>query len=488
MLILPALLLILCSATRAPTVALGIPNQDLPAWSNAERRNVEKRFNLLFQIYRGEGEFKDGFKQQREGMSQAKWYGKNTHITKRQEVVNRLMHFTLGSRDLINAKPIHLCSDLKMAHDAYRKIDRSSGGGRRLIDYLKKAFDIDEEFFSELYTTWYPIDHHFYINTPCGEKKKKVVPIPLPIVPDRDHDGIADKLDKCPEVKGLLKFNGCPPHETFETPNGGLATITTTGSRYKSKNLELNDMTSSQLFLNLLARKEFNTPNLRIDQVPGGRNTEGFSGSKYVLLELNFIDSLGQQVIRFPTSEYTIEENKHPEFHPAFFRSFEDFLHCMDKLTGFFGLGTNDFRVLVQGIADKPTFSCKEMPKNHHHGDYMIHDIFQYDSIAGQFKRYLYQLDDTCYDNTDLAYLRGKWLLMQIMGNVRFKLAKQANLIVMLPGLELTYKAEKERSGTLYLAIDTEKLDAASQRKSDEMDRQLEEGIKRQMEELKSAD
>ena len=28
--------------------------------------------------------------------------------------------------------------------------------------------------------------------------------------PDRDGDGIADKDDKCPDTKGLAKYNGCP--------------------------------------------------------------------------------------------------------------------------------------------------------------------------------------------------------------------------------------------------------------------------------------
>lgn len=56
-----------------------------------------------------------------------------------------------------------------------------------------------------------------------GKKKEPVVvpPPPPPVVvppKDRDGDGIVDSLDACPDVAGLLKFNGCP-----DTDNDGIA-------------------------------------------------------------------------------------------------------------------------------------------------------------------------------------------------------------------------------------------------------------------------
>lgn len=39
--------------------------------------------------------------------------------------------------------------------------------------------------------------------------------------PDRDKDGIKDKQDKCPDVPGILKFEGCP-----DTDNDGIPDIT----------------------------------------------------------------------------------------------------------------------------------------------------------------------------------------------------------------------------------------------------------------------
>ncbi|MDQ6814379.1 MAG: thrombospondin type 3 repeat-containing protein [Bacteroidota bacterium] len=32
-------------------------------------------------------------------------------------------------------------------------------------------------------------------------------------VPDSDNDGIADDKDECPTIAGLLKYNGCPPSD-----------------------------------------------------------------------------------------------------------------------------------------------------------------------------------------------------------------------------------------------------------------------------------
>jgi outer membrane protein OmpA-like peptidoglycan-associated protein len=46
------------------------------------------------------------------------------------------------------------------------------------------------------------------------EKPKAVVPPPPPPVVDRDNDGVMDTDDKCPDVKGMAKYNGCPIPDT----------------------------------------------------------------------------------------------------------------------------------------------------------------------------------------------------------------------------------------------------------------------------------
>ncbi len=48
-------------------------------------------------------------------------------------------------------------------------------------------------------------------------KKKEVAPPPPPPPPppsDRDGDGIIDEVDKCPDVKGFAKYQGCPVPDT----------------------------------------------------------------------------------------------------------------------------------------------------------------------------------------------------------------------------------------------------------------------------------
>ncbi|MBN9350908.1 MAG: OmpA family protein [Chitinophagaceae bacterium] len=42
------------------------------------------------------------------------------------------------------------------------------------------------------------------------QPQPKVVEIPQPVVLDRDHDGVVDSLDRCPDVPGLAALNGCP--------------------------------------------------------------------------------------------------------------------------------------------------------------------------------------------------------------------------------------------------------------------------------------
>jgi len=49
--------------------------------------------------------------------------------------------------------------------------------------------------------------------------KKKVQPVtntvPIPVAPkDSDNDGINDDVDKCPDVAGIAKYNGCPVPDT----------------------------------------------------------------------------------------------------------------------------------------------------------------------------------------------------------------------------------------------------------------------------------
>ncbi|MEO6869632.1 MAG: OmpA family protein [Ginsengibacter sp.] len=59
--------------------------------------------------------------------------------------------------------------------------------------------------------------YHFYHSLGIAaniDKEKKVVPqkvVPLPVVvSDRDHDGVVDSLDACPDEPGLASLNGCP--------------------------------------------------------------------------------------------------------------------------------------------------------------------------------------------------------------------------------------------------------------------------------------
>lgn len=63
-------------------------------------------------------------------------------------------------------------------------------------------------------------NYHFYYGiTAIGQltpNKPKVVPPPvviMPIVTDRDNDGVPDSVDQCPDVPGLASLHGCPDRD-----------------------------------------------------------------------------------------------------------------------------------------------------------------------------------------------------------------------------------------------------------------------------------
>ncbi len=64
-------------------------------------------------------------------------------------------------------------------------------------------------------TANYHLQHSIGIAGRLGKKKEPVKIIEPPKPPsDRDGDGIIDDADKCPDVKGLAKYDGCPIPDT----------------------------------------------------------------------------------------------------------------------------------------------------------------------------------------------------------------------------------------------------------------------------------
>jgi OOP family OmpA-OmpF porin len=65
-------------------------------------------------------------------------------------------------------------------------------------------------------TSNYHMFHSFGIAGAVGKKKEpKIIPPPPPPAPaDTDGDGITDDKDKCPNEKGLAKYEGCPIPDT----------------------------------------------------------------------------------------------------------------------------------------------------------------------------------------------------------------------------------------------------------------------------------
>lgn len=64
------------------------------------------------------------------------------------------------------------------------------------------------------------LDNHFFYSLGVAQRIGKSTPRPTPPPPvvaapvDSDGDGIADNVDKCPNQKGIAKYNGCPIPDT----------------------------------------------------------------------------------------------------------------------------------------------------------------------------------------------------------------------------------------------------------------------------------
>jgi len=64
-------------------------------------------------------------------------------------------------------------------------------------------------------------NYHFYHSIGVvGNIHKRKEPAPVVVLPppvvieyDRDHDGVPDSLDRCPDVKGLVSLKGCPDRD-----------------------------------------------------------------------------------------------------------------------------------------------------------------------------------------------------------------------------------------------------------------------------------
>ena len=51
------------------------------------------------------------------------------------------------------------------------------------------------------------------VAAPCPTAAEPVAAEPIAVVPDRDHDGIADSVDHCPDAAGPIENAGCPGYQ-----------------------------------------------------------------------------------------------------------------------------------------------------------------------------------------------------------------------------------------------------------------------------------
>lgn len=174
-------------------------------WNIGRTFNFEKRspnFSLLWSLGGGMSSLRDG---------QTKWLQtwRNNHADEKLNVISTLSaQFRYSDRVVFYVAPSFVTH---YQQDA---------------DFNLVAWDLNPKkiqghvFNLSVGISYYFGEHQkhvdWYFETPKlptkdpdirKEEKKEL------IVMDRDHDGIVDSLDKCPDVKGLLAYQGCPPPE-----------------------------------------------------------------------------------------------------------------------------------------------------------------------------------------------------------------------------------------------------------------------------------
>lgn len=164
------------------------------------------------------------------------YQGLSKHIDFAASLGGSFLDYPIDNMPAFNADNFYLEAtgqvNLKLLSDYYwvtPYIDLGVGASKYLSNYaafIPTGVGIQVNFLDAAYlniNSQYRIpvtekaSYHFYHSIGIAgtiSKKKEEAPkevvIPEPVVLDRDHDGIVDSLDKCPDVPGIAALNGCP--------------------------------------------------------------------------------------------------------------------------------------------------------------------------------------------------------------------------------------------------------------------------------------
>ncbi|MEM9836996.1 MAG: hypothetical protein AAF828_10865 [Bacteroidota bacterium] len=473
----------------------GRPSAQIPRWSNGELNRVKKSFERSKHLFFGTEGYADMTpgKLERIGEELGEFVRLNSPVIRKQKVVFNTMAAMLAINDFYNGNREQVCEYLYEAKQQYDAIDLTSGDGVRLQKWLKLHFGIDHAFFDELYGNHLISVNDIQIGQECAEEvadtdkdgiidAEDACPLVKGVVAyagcppqDEDEDGIHDLEDECPRVPGVLAYAGCPPPERkIPTPDGGEISIRPDAAVYAGPNGETlqGDNAGEVLLKSILIKGAFDRDRVELRQVdPGTSLAESVSvSSDYVLLRLNLLDSLRKQTVLFKPAQYRILASDDGLFHQDFLDAFAGILRCLQILRNDFGMTGEDFLLLGQGMADKPTFNCLPLYPEHRYGAFTNVPFYRFDGANDRFVEDNYRLaPDMCYDNDDLPFLRSAWLMEQFRR--RIELEPYLNSIRNLRGIVTKGPINpNERNATIYIAINRKVLGERATKLQQELD------------------
>jgi hypothetical protein len=362
--------------------------------------------------------------------------GIDSHFKHIYPVVLHLIEHIIASIEETN--PEKACKELVKAKNEYLKINDlplMKGRGLRL-DYMQK-FSIDLNAIEAFYESEYCISTGISTNKDC--LKEEVVPDTTKEIQPKEP-----VKEKRKEVKKNVIQNG---NIKFEV-GPGESSLTKI-----EEDLTIYDKDPIELLRKAISLGLLNSESFEIEEmIPGdSRIIPGVNGVPY---EFRLKNADTKQIIYFEPAEYIIPdkriENKNNswEHYAEAIKNFKILI-----LTVLDVYGNSAFQIYVQGSADKPTFTEKDLVSPYHTDIFQNIDLIMIDREKNMPVPATVEVGEK-YDNTELPDLRGAfaWRILTLSERIK----EYPEKVAILKGNVKKYPDVSKRNCTMYIYIDWE--------------------------------
>ena len=338
--------------------------------------------------------------------------------------------------------PVRACFYLGSAYCLYYKLVYPDSVLRRSIQqHIKAEYGIDENYFGDLYSSWYCEDFNINKLALCLDKSKA--------------DGYAIDQPDC--LKKPLPPAPPPPPPTttispVKVPLSKRDTMLVTpnqASVYLSDGTVVEGNSPISVLRKMINYGLLNDDNFSITQmVKNDPRLVPFFEKFGTPYELSFNDL--RDTMQFPTREYTIPGLPANELYEKYKESMTAFNLAILKVFNIFG-GDN-FILVTQGRADSPRFSRTPLIAG---SDGNMYSNMEITYAQGDTIRISYhKIDQNGYINDDLPNLRGTYL-KEMLGYLDI-MKEQKKEIFVINGFVTQGVRPKDRQGSMMIYLNYE--------------------------------